>query len=543
MTSDPSNLGTRAAALADAVRVGGAELDPEAQASAAALARRVGERMALAGRHTVVALGGATGSGKSSLFNALVGAPVAEVGARRPITSTPHAAVWGPDPATGLLDWLGVHRRHRVVDGGARDTGTLDGLVLLDLPDVDSRVLEHRAEAARVLELVDLFVWVTDPQKYADAVLHDGFVAARANHEDVTLAVLNHADSLSQAGLSQCRDDLVRLLHADGLSDPTVLVTSARTGQGVTELRERIQAAVSAHTATVQRLGADLTDAVELVERGVAATEPDVGAPVGARLVDALSKAAGVPVVLKAVEEDYIRESAGHTGWVFTRWSKVFSPEPLKRLRLDRVETRDGIPVGEADIRAVLGRSSIPPPTPAARAEVELALGRLADEAAGGLPRRWAQAVHDAAQPRSADLQDALDRAIVGTPLRARAPLWWRVVDVLQWVFALAVLAGLLWYVGIVVAQWLKFLVPDPPRWGPVPYPFLLLATGLVGGLLLTSLARVFARIGARRRRALIGQRLSEAIGGVSTSRVIEPVAAVLARHRAVREHLAAARR
>ena len=29
-----------------------------------------------------------------------------------------------------------------------------------------------------MLELVDLFVWVTDPQKYADARLHDDYVAA-----------------------------------------------------------------------------------------------------------------------------------------------------------------------------------------------------------------------------------------------------------------------------------------------------------------------------------------------------------------------------
>ena len=35
--------------------------------------RKVSERTALVGGHTVVALAGATGSGKSSLFNVLVG--------------------------------------------------------------------------------------------------------------------------------------------------------------------------------------------------------------------------------------------------------------------------------------------------------------------------------------------------------------------------------------------------------------------------------------------------------------------------------------
>ena len=51
---------------------------------------KVRARTAMRGGHTVVALAGATGSGKSSLFNALVGADVATVGARRPTTVTPH---------------------------------------------------------------------------------------------------------------------------------------------------------------------------------------------------------------------------------------------------------------------------------------------------------------------------------------------------------------------------------------------------------------------------------------------------------------------
>ena len=69
--------------------------------------------------HTVVALSGATGSGKSSLFNVLVGAEVAAVGIRRPTTSTTQAAVFSTDGAVGdeaaaLLDWLAVGRRHRL---------------------------------------------------------------------------------------------------------------------------------------------------------------------------------------------------------------------------------------------------------------------------------------------------------------------------------------------------------------------------------------------------------------------------------------------
>ena len=86
--------------------------------------------------------------------------------------------MWGPDPASALLDWLAVGARHHV-DARTEPEGLgLDGLVLLDLPDFDSRQVEHRVEADRVLGLVDVFVWVTDPQKYADARLHRDYLTA-----------------------------------------------------------------------------------------------------------------------------------------------------------------------------------------------------------------------------------------------------------------------------------------------------------------------------------------------------------------------------
>jgi ABC-type nitrate/sulfonate/bicarbonate transport system ATPase subunit len=107
----------RGAALGEALEAGAAELDPALAAQARRVVTQIGERTSIAGGHTVVALAGATGSGKSSLFNELVGADVATVGARRPTTSTPTAAVWGPDPASALLDWLAVGARHQV---GAR---------------------------------------------------------------------------------------------------------------------------------------------------------------------------------------------------------------------------------------------------------------------------------------------------------------------------------------------------------------------------------------------------------------------------------------
>ena len=534
-------LTEQASALAMAIDSGGRELDPSQVDLAVNVVEKVRERTSIAGGHTVVALAGATGSGKSSLFNAIVGRPVAKIGARRPTTSVPSAAIWGPEPAGELLDWLGVATRHQIAADESAVIGRLDGLVLLDLPDFDSREAAHRAEAQRVLELVDVFVWVTDPQKYADALLHDDYVAALSGHESVTIVVLNQADRLAPDAVDSCRADLTRLLAADGLGDAKVMVTSARTGAGVDELRQRLANAVAGADAARARLSADVVAVAGRLRSGVADAEPEVRGSADDALVDALSRSAGVPVVLEAVAEDYRREATSHGGWLFTRWVSGFRADPLARLRLDKTVVKiKGI--DETDVRAVVGRSSIPPPSPAARAAVSLAIRQLADRAAEGMPVRWANAVADAADPGAAGLSDALDQAVIHTPLRARQPVWWRVMDVVQWIFGLVTLAGFLWLTALFVVGWLQLPDLPTPTVGQLPVPFLLLAGGIACGLLAAALNRLFVRVGSRRRANVVARRLHDAIAEVADSRIVAPVLAILERHRVVREALDRAR-
>ena len=539
-------LSAAATALAAAVDAGGEQLPGPERARADAVVAKVAERTALVGDHTVVALAGATGSGKSSLFNALVGAEVATVGMRRPTTSTPTAAVWGDEPVGELLDWLGVGQRHLVArhggpddDDGAAQLGSMDGLVLLDLPDFDSREVAHRTEAERVLELVDLFVWVTDPQKYADARLHDDYVAALATHEAVTMVVLNQSDRLTPGEVEQCKADLVRLMALDGVPRATVLATSASTGQGLDELRQRLANAVAGRTMSRARLAGDVRAAAGALGSHVSETEGSVDDRARAELVDALARTAGVPTVVQAVARDYRMEAATRTGWPFTRWVHALRPRPLRRLRLDG---RD-VTVSEADVRSVLGRSSLPPPTPAARAGVDLATRRLAERAGVGLPTPWLEAVERAASPPGEDLGDALDRAVVGTSLHARVPVWWRVVGVVQVALALTAVAGLAWLALYVVVGWLQLdaLVGDPPSWGVVPLPLVLLVGGLLGGLLLALLARWVAGVGARRRGRVMDRRLRASIDRVAGEDIVDPVERVLERHGATRAALSRA--
>ena len=142
-----SDIGARVEGLERAAAAARGRVDDAVVDEAATVADRAASRLRLSADHTVVALAGATGSGKSSTFNALTGLELSAVGVRRPTTSWATACVWGREGADELLEWLGIPPRHQttrdsMLDSGRRDTASeLDGVVLLDLPD---HVVGHR---------------------------------------------------------------------------------------------------------------------------------------------------------------------------------------------------------------------------------------------------------------------------------------------------------------------------------------------------------------------------------------------------------------
>jgi len=190
----------------------------------------------------------------------------------------------------------------------------------------------------------------------------------------------------------------------------------------------------------------------------------------------------------------------------------------------------------------VLGRSSLPPPTPAARSAVALATRELGDRAGRDLPQPWTDAVTDAAMPPGGDLADALDQAVVSTSLRARDPMWWTLFGVLQWFFAITAAAGLIWLLVLMALGWLQLPTGDTPDLGPLPYPFLFLAGGLLAGFLTSLLTRALARAGARRRKRLVAARLRHSVAQVAQDRLVAPVQEVLDRHSQTRQSLETAK-
>ncbi|HWU31727.1 MAG TPA: GTPase, partial [Marmoricola sp.] len=261
---------------------------------AAAVVHRASARLRLSADHTVVALAGATGSGKSSTFNALTDLDVAAVGVRRPTTSWAMACLWGSDGAADLLEWLGIPQRHQVVRDSLLDRGDdqLQGMVLLDLPDHDSTEVAHRLEVDRLVHLADVIVWVMDPQKYADAAIHDRLLKPNMQHAGVMVAVVNHIDEVPDEGRENLYRDARRLLDDDGLSSVPLIATSARVGTGLDELRAELATRVADKAASRTRISTDVDIAAQRLSSELGAVPSSAAVPaLRERLVSALADA------------------------------------------------------------------------------------------------------------------------------------------------------------------------------------------------------------------------------------------------------------
>ncbi|MFG2538698.1 GTPase [Streptomyces sp. NPDC048511] len=594
-----SPLRPRLDALRELVGLSRARLDGDTLAEAGRVLDEASARQRLSSRHTVVAIAGATGSGKSTLFNALAGVQISDTGLRRPTTSAPIACSW-TDGAAGLLDRLAIpgRLRRRPVQGGTATDEALQGLVLVDLPDHDSAATGHREQVDRVLALVDAVIWVVDPEKYADAALHERYLRPLAGHAEISFVVLNQIDRLSAEAADLVLDDLRRLLDEDGMAvgehgEPgaTVMSLSALTGAGVGDLREVLGTFVQDRTAAARRLSADVdAAAARLRPVYVAEGRPGLGERAREQFTDRLAEAVGAAAAGQAAEREWRRNAGRACG---TPWLRLWRwYESTRQLG------------GGLDLMAQV----LAPPEEelTARQRVEQAVRKLADDAVDGLPAPWAQAVRETAVNGAKGLPEALDelsrnaqagaggrgrgsnadtgsarvgpggkgrgargsedegaggpdvkgsggvgtatgagRRGSGSPGRTSTPAggspggrgsrpprpaWWPAAVLAQASMTLLQIFGGLWLLGQIIG------VLEPGLLTPA----LLMLAGVVGGPLVEWSCAAAARGPARRYGQEAERRLREAAAGCGRVRVLDPVAAELARYREVRERYVA---
>ncbi|MET9775629.1 YfjP family GTPase [Streptomyces sp. NPDC006367] len=511
-------LRSRLDALRELVGLSRARLDGDTLAEAGRVLDEAAARRRLSGQHTVVAIAGATGSGKSQLFNTLAGVTISETGVRRPTTAAPIACSWS-DGAASLLDRLGIPgrlRRRPIQHPDAESQ--LRGLVLIDLPDHDSAAVQHREQVDRILALVDAVIWVVDPEKYADAVLHERYLRPMAGHAEVTFVVLNQIDRLPGEAAEQVLDDLRRLLDEDGIAlgeydEPgaTVLALSALTGEGIGELREELGRFVAERQAPARRISADV-DAAARRLRPVYVTGRRTGLSEEAReeFADRLADAVGATAAGDAAERAWLRNANRACG---TPWLRLWHWYHDRR---DPVTGRHAVPV-QADEEVT------------ARQRVEQAVRTVADRASAGLPAPWAQAMREAALRGARGLPEALDELAVTQgppPGRPPRPGWWPAAVLAQASMTLLQVAGGLW----LLAQIAGVVSPN------LGVPVLLMLCGIVGGPVIEWSCRMAARGPARRYGYEAERRLREAAAGCGRARVLDPLAAELLRYREVRE-------
>jgi 50S ribosome-binding GTPase len=545
---DPAEgpLRRRLGALRELIGLSRARVAPELLTEAAGVLDTAEARGRLSRTHTTIALAGATGSGKSSLVNALAERELSPVGTWRPTTAEPVACTWenGRDVAADdLLDRLGVPPRDR---RRVRDP-RLRGLVLIDLPDHDSLEPGHREQVDRLLGLVDAVVWVVDPEKYADALLHERYLRTYAGHAEVTFVVLNQTDRLPGEARDVVLDDLRRLLDEDGMAlgehgEPgaRVLATSALTGDGLAELREELGAFVAARRAPVRRLTADVDGAVDRLRPVYA--DPAVTGPAclteqaREEFEDRLAEAVGATAAGQAAERAWLRQAERACG---TPWSQLVRWRDARRHRKGRYGPLVGAsPVPPEPEAAGTGELTAPVTEygpHVARPVLQQAVRDLTEAATAGLPTAWVATVRAAARRGAMGLPEELEAVLEEVrgpeggpdgPGRASRPRWWTVGTAGQGLLLAVQVLGVFWLVGAATGG------DSGPTWVAAA----LVLCGAMGGPLLGWICLAASRGPARVHGQQEERRLRRLAAGCGRARVLEPVAAELMRYREVRE-------
>lgn len=362
-------------------------------------------------------VGGSTGSGKSTLVNALVGQPVTTPGVLRPTTKHPVLA-HNPDDT----DWFESDRilpRLPRITGSTALGGTDDvfglrlapvdsvpaGLGLLDAPDLDSVSQANREMAGMLMAAADLWLFVTTASRYADAVPWAALRAAVDRNASVVI-VLNRVPPEAVAEVSQ---HVQNLLAEERLgSAPLFVIPESPLTDGMLPAD-----VISDMQAWIQGLVADAATRAAVAKRtldgavgGMVAKVPGISEAVRGQL-DAATRLRSEVDVPYAAAVGRLSEAAADgslmRGEVLARWQEfVGTGQMLKRLEEGVGRLRDRM--------AAAWRGEAAPPEQVTEA-IESGLSSLIIDAAQDASRQADAAWRDDPAGRSLLGGDDLARA------------------------------------------------------------------------------------------------------------------------------------
>ncbi len=278
----------------------------EQREAAAAAVRQIDDyirpRLADLDAPLLAVVGGSTGSGKSTIVNALLGVATTRVGVIRPTTRQPILVHSPVDAGWFASDRIlpGLARvRGRVSAPGTAASAAGDtpeaariselmlleheavprSLAIIDAPDIDSVADENRALAAQLLAAADLWLFVTTANRYADAVPWRLLEGAAARQITVGV-VLNR---VPPGAVDEVLPDLRTMLADRGLADAPVFTIDE---QPLDELGMLPATAVDGPRAWLEGIAGDRASRARIAARTLSGAITDLDTRV-ARIADA----------------------------------------------------------------------------------------------------------------------------------------------------------------------------------------------------------------------------------------------------------------
>ena len=414
----------------------------EQREAAAAAVRQIDDyirpRLADLDAPLLAVVGGSTGSGKSTIVNALLGVAMTRVGVIRPTTRQP-ILVHSPAEA----GWFASDRirpglarvRGRISAPGTPASAAGDtpeaariselllleheavprSLAIIDAPDIDSVADENRALAAQLLAAADLWLFVTTANRYADAVpwrLLDG-AAARS----ITVGVV--LNRVPPGAVDEVLPDLRTMLADRGLADAPVFTIDE---QPLDELGMLPASAVDGPRAWLEGIAGDRASRARIAARTLGGAITDLDQRV-ARIADARQQQldwldgaeaaadAHYQAAIDAVDAA-TQDGALLRGEVLARWQDfVGTSDVFRKLESWYARTRDNVTAW------MTGK-----PSPVIEVETQIESGLQAviiDQAGRAAAAAWADLERSGPGRGIAELHPAL--AAESPELRAKA--------------------------------------------------------------------------------------------------------------------------